>query len=86
MITVNPSDFTMRLRIQYFALVVLMPTAFHVCAAVLYVDLNNPSPIPLYTNWLTAATNIQDAIDATAVPQELERKGWKFSANLPHGR
>lgn len=56
----------MRLRIQYFALVVLMPTAFHVCAAVLYVDLNNPSPIPLYTNWLTAATNIQDAIDAAS--------------------
>jgi type II secretory pathway pseudopilin PulG/5-hydroxyisourate hydrolase-like protein (transthyretin family) len=22
----------------------------------------------------------------TAVPQELERKGWKFSADLPHGR
>jgi hypothetical protein len=22
----------------------------------------------------------------TAVPQELEKKGWKFSADLPHGR
>ena len=38
-----------------------LPNAF---ADTLYVDLSNPAPEPPYTNWLTAATNIQDAVDA----------------------
>jgi hypothetical protein len=46
-------------------------TANAVSAATHYVSLDSPNPQPPYTNWATAATNIQQAIDAAASGDEI---------------
>jgi len=54
------------MRQIHYALPVLLlyfvPAAF---SAVLYVDPNSPNATSPFTSWATAATNIQDAIDAS---------------------
>jgi hypothetical protein len=46
------------------ALPLLLLTAWNLFAATLHVSLDNTNPVPPYATWATAATNIQDAVDA----------------------
>ena len=45
--------------------------AGNACAATLYVSATNPAPAAPYTNWGTASTNIQTAINAAATGDEI---------------
>ena len=42
----------------------LLSLSLTATAATLYVDVSNPTPATPYTNWSTAATDIQNAVDA----------------------
>ena len=53
----------MKLCFHQLATIFLVLMAANLSATVLYVDLQSPNPTLPFTNWVTAATNIQDAVD-----------------------
>jgi hypothetical protein len=53
------------------ALTLLLLFAGSAWAATRYVWQGSPSPGPPYTNWVTAATNVQDAVDAAGAGDEI---------------
>ena len=51
--------------------VAVLARAASALADVHYVDVNSTNATPPYANWTTAATNIQDAVDAAVAGEEI---------------
>src|SRR5262245_27526910 len=62
--TLKPTRQSMKYHEPLIILLLSLIAAASTSAAVHYVDLNSANPTPPYTSWATAATNIQDAVDA----------------------
>ena len=56
----------MRPQRSLWAAICLALVLSHVSGRTLYVSLNSTHPVPPYARWSTAATNIQDAINAAS--------------------
>jgi hypothetical protein len=62
---------------------VLLPAVDEISsAATHYVDVNSTNATPPYTNWATAATNIQDAVDAAVAGEEIVVTNGLYAGGL----
>src|SRR5712671_2888126 len=65
------SMFSVRCSMLNLALAVLPFSSGSALAGVRYVDVNSTNATPPYTNWATATTNIQAAVDAAVAGDEI---------------
>ena len=54
----------MKIRYGLWTVAFIISLNLHTPAATLYVSLASTNPVPPYADWSTAASNIQDAVDA----------------------
>ncbi len=53
------------------AIIALIFQSIATSASTFFVDLNSANPTPPYSSWATAATNIQDAVDASSAGDQI---------------
>src|SRR6266516_6969987 len=69
--TLGSKAVNMRHHPILFAAKILLASLGSALAGVRYVNLNSTNATPPYTNWSTAATNIQNAVDAAVAGDEI---------------
>src|SRR6266568_549420 len=69
--TLGSKAINTRHHLILFAAGILLASLGSALAEVHYVDVNSTNATPPYTNWTTAATNIQDAVDAAVAGDEV---------------
>ena len=60
-----------KMKSWFFPIIAAISSLGNATASVLYVDVNSTNATPPYTNWATAAANIQDAADAAVLGDEI---------------
>jgi len=64
-------DHSRMLAARLITAALLLAGASSAVANVRYVDVNSTNATPPFTTWATAATNIQDAVDAAVAGDEI---------------